>query len=296
MSVSDYRKQYEAQLAAEASHAKVAKLATPSPMMGVVARAEAVSAIGASKQATASDIKKLVVHVGNATEDARVRTAALLQLNLLEFTGPRLDAQRVSFVKALESAAGSGDKELATAALAQLAARKEDSGRTALLGHLANPAGAPMPLDQTIRLLSNYDHDAVFAPVRDILAKTRETDVKAAALRLLAADKASEKLITTLLNDTTQPIAIRSLAATGLHNLNPDSFAKIGRAIVDDSEENDDVRATCLSLLTHFSDYEKQRSNKRFAASVKRLSTGAGSVHLKAAAARFMDRIEQDRK
>lgn len=279
MTTSNYRKEYEAQLQGLQA-------------MRAQGGSEAASA-DASDKPDEAIVKKLIEVLSDSNAKVDDRTAALYRLKEIEFVSPLVDAHRADYIEALRNAAQSKNSELAAGALEVLAAKKDPAARDALLGFLKAPGSAPFPLARAVQLLSYDDHAAVAPAVRPLLETSDDPVLKGAALRVLASDPASEGTFAKILADKAQPREIRALSASGLHNVNPTSFAKVARKIVEDDNEDENLRASCLSTLTHFSDYAANRKDQTFAKSVERLQTTASSVHLKATADRFMERVKQ---
>jgi hypothetical protein len=310
MSTGSYRKDYEAQLAARAALLRAegsetrtsvtmgAEHSISSPSDGIAAKIEAMQAIGPDATATPSalTIEQVIERLADDHEDVRVRRAALVKLKELEFFGPLLDPYRPAYLEALKKAARSKVADLALAALEALAVHKEPFAREMLLGFIKAPRSSVIPVAQALQLLSYDDHSEVTATARGLLEKSKDPQVAAEAIRLLSSDPGSADLFSTLLGDKSQPRDVRRLSANGLHNVAPQQFGTVARKIVDDEDEDDDLRAACLSTLTHFSDYVDQRRNKTFAKRVRQLGERARSVNLKATASRYLERLKQEQK
>lgn len=296
MSTGTYRSEYEAQLAARAAMRRQEEADKPPQPKSAVAsrsflRARAIDTMTAKDD---DGIAQAVEALADDTEDVAVRLAALARLKELEFFGAALDPHRAAYTEALKKAAQSKDGELARGALEVLSIRKDPFARAMLLGFLKAPKTAPFALEQVIQLLAYDDHSAVAPDVRAIAERSKDVKLVEESLLLLSSDPGTEELFARLLQDRSQPAQVRMLSASGLHNVNPERFAGMAKKIVDDESEDDDLRAECLSTLTHFSDYAGARRNKAFAARVKKIESASPSVNLKATASRFRERLAQE--
>ncbi len=303
MSTDSYRQEYEAQLAGraalrggEAPQRPTTVAADAADSDGVASRIRAIELTTAKGQPPGLPIEQVVALLADDGEDPRVREAALVKLKELEFFGAVLDPHRPDYLEALRKAAKSRLAELARGALEVLAVHKDPFARDTLLAFLRDPKSAVIPLAQVVQLLSYDDHGDVISAVRGLIEKAKDTDVIEEGIRLLSSDPGSADLFTRLLGDKTQSKDVRRLSANGLNNINPTLFATVAGRILDDDDEDDDLRATCLSALTHFSDYAKQRLDTVLTDKVKRLLDHSPSTNLKATASRFLDRLKLDRK
>lgn len=303
MTIGSFRQDYEAQLAGRAALRGGEAPKPPTTMSAeaaahddVASRIRAIELTTAKGQPPGLPIEQVIARLADAGENPSVRLAALIKLKELEFFGSVLDPYRPDYLEALKKAAKSGVADLVHGALEVLAGHKEPFARETLLAFLRDPKSAIISLAQVVQLLSYDDHSDVISAVRSLIEKAKDKDVIEEGIRLLSSDPGSEGLFTRLLRDKTQPKDVRRWSANGLHSINPTLFATIASKIVDDDEEDDDLRATCLSTLTHFSDYAKERLDKTLTDKVKQLVDRSPSINLKATASRFLERLKQDKK
>jgi hypothetical protein len=294
MNVTDYRKLYEAQIARRADLAgdtaipEVRARETLSVSSGdPEARIRAIESLPLTATESGSNISLLLATLHNPEEPAAVRAAALHALKAASFLGPRFAPYRAEYLQTLRDIATDVEPQLREDVLEVLAIEKDAYAQDLLMRGLKEPQSALVPPAKAIQLLG-YDVHADFAPVvRDVLRRESDAATKEEALRLLAADPASEGLFADLLKDKLQPTPIRALSATGLQSLNPQSFEKAAREIIADESEDDDLRATCLGALTHIRDYQKTRDDPDFVQQVKKLES-TPSINLRSSAERFI--------
>src|SRR5712691_10621514 len=245
MDVSEYRKRYEAELFKQV-------------------------ASGASKGVTAEPelrehVSQLLAALRDQGEPTKVREEALRALNAASFLGPRFAPYRAEFLAALrEIVRPDTDSQLLEDALEILAIEKDSQAQALLRRGLTDTKAALVPPVKALQFLSYDDHAEVATLARDVFHKTPDAATKEQALRLLASDPASAGLFANLLKDKSQPRAIRAVSAAGLNVLYPTAFAAVGRGIVTDDKDYEDIRATVLNALTHSPDHQHLRHDPDF--------------------------------
>ena len=231
MDVKDYRKAYEAELAAEA----------PADADEPFDRGA-----GAASHAELSEkIPALLATLRDAAQPIAVRLAALKALSAVRFLGEEFAPYRVDFLNTLRQILQpGGDPQLYSRALAILAAEKDLGDPGPLRRGLEQPQSATVPAATALHLLGFDDHADIAELAREVFHKAKDDlAAKEAALRVLATDAKSQDLFATLLTDKSQPRSLRALSATGLNVLNPQKFAELAESIVKDQGDFEDIRA-----------------------------------------------------
>jgi hypothetical protein len=295
MDVTEYRKRYEAELAAAAGPADGAPAASApetvsSKALDPHARVEAIRRLRVSEPESAGNIGLLIATLRDKQEVGLVRDAALKALRAASFLGPLFEPHRADYFAALRDTVAEPDcpPDLRTRALEVLAINKDNFVQDLLLRGLQDPGKALVPAAKAIQFLA-YDVHAHFAPiVRDIVQKVGDVVTKEEGLRLLASDPGSEGLFKNLLADKGQPASIRALSATGLQLLNPQSFEAAARDILGDRGEQHDLQATVLGALNRIRDSHKAHQDDDLLTRVNELAQ-KGSQNLRASAQRFLD-------
>jgi hypothetical protein len=277
MDVKDYRKAYEAELAAEPSADGPASLS-------------ATAALGIPPDADLSQtVPALLAALADAGKPIAERIAALKALSALRFLGDQFSPYRVDFLQTLRRLAQPGiDPQLCTRALAILAAEKDSTTQDLLRRGLQQPLTALVPAATALHLLAFDDHGNLADLARDVFQKTTNLSAKEAALRVLATDAKSQDLFAQLLTDKQQPKSLRALSATGLNVLNPQRFAEVAQKIVQDPTDFEDIRASTLGALVNTPLHQVIRDNAGFLDQVKNLSAQSPLTNLRAAAGRFL--------
>lgn len=275
MDVREYRRRYEAELAAHAATAKTASSLAAAPD-------------------TDNSIPGLLATLRNEHESASARLAALHDLLAVRFLGARFARYNAEFLATLREIVRPGtDRELCEAALEVLAVEKDATAQELLRRGLTDPQAALVSPAKALQFLAYDDHAGVADLARDIFQRTTDTDTKEEALRLLASDPKSANLFAGLLKDKSQPRSIRALSATGLHYLDPKAFAEAARTIVPDSQDYDDIRATVVGALAHVADPQNIPKDQDFVKRVEELGAKSASANVRSAVGRFMEKLQE---
>ncbi len=291
MDVKDYRKAYEAELAASAAGAKTG---TSNTFGAAAAPHEAawlaeIQRVPLARDGFGDKIPALIATLGNGDESTVVRLAALRALRAAMFLGDLFAPFRADFLTALRQLAQQGpDPQLCEGALAVLAAEKDPLAQQQLRRGLQEPQSALVSPATALQLLGFDDHANLAELALDVFQKTADLITKEAALRILATDAKSQDLFAQLLQDKTQPRSLRALSATGLNFLNPQKFADVARKIVMDKTDFEDIRATTLGALTHGPLHHTIQDDKGLLDEIKNLSVQSPLDNLRAAAGRFL--------
>jgi hypothetical protein len=294
MDVKDYRKQYEAELAADAVTEN--NIGTSHPMVAAAGADPAIQqrlmdiqrALSAGPK-LGDKIAELLATLRNEHESVLVRDAALQALRAATFLGEHFAPYRVEFLDTLRQIARpDAPPELRQDALEALASEKDPGAQDLLRRGLQDPKLALVPAAKALQLLAYDDHSGVAALALQTFHSTVDLATKEAALRVLATDAKSQDLFAKLLEDKSQPRSLRALSATGLHFLNPQKFSDIARKIVLDNSDFEDIRATSLGALASAPDHQALRHDSGFMEQVKQLEAAGPLANLRAAAGRFM--------
>jgi hypothetical protein len=279
MDVNDYRKAYEAELAAHAA-------------AGAVRGQAAGVQRGALAQGDLS--KKVPQWLATLRDPAlpvAARLAALKAISAARFLGGPFAPYRVDFLSALRQIAQPGiDRALCESALAILAVEKDPDTQQRLRSGLQAPQSALVSAATALQLLSYDDHANLADLALDIFHKAVDLATKEAALRVLATDAKSQDLFAKLLQDKSQPRSLRALSATGLNFLNPQKFAEVAQHIVKDHSDFEDIRASALGALANTPLHHVIRDNADFLNEIKTLGAQSPLTNLRAAAGRFLAR------
>ena len=152
------------------------------------------------------------------------------------------------------------------------------------------------PPEKAIQLLG-YDIHAEHYPIlREIVQDPPSPEAKAEAVRLLAADPTSEKLLTERLQDKGEDREVRIASAVALQSLAPAEFQEQAKQIVYDPEEYTDLRATAINALTLFGNQEALDQDAELTRRVEQLSEESPSENVTRTANRFLRRQRRRRE
>jgi hypothetical protein len=291
MDVQDYRKAYEAELAAGTNDsARTLHTFALSPADSAASRR--MSEIGnltLTGEDLGKNISKLLEVLASSAETLAVRVAALQALRAALFLGEQFAPYRVDFLKILRQLARPEvDAPLREGATEVLAAEKDPDIQETLKKELAEQKSVLVAPVKALQLLSLDDHANIVDLARGVFQQTSDLPVKEAALRILASDPKSQDLFAKLLEDKSQPKSLRALSATGLNFLNPQKFADIAQNIVTDHGDFEDIRASTLGALANTPLHHVIRANTDFLDAVKNLNAQTPLSDLRAAAGRFL--------
>jgi hypothetical protein len=298
MDVKEYRRQYEAELAAAAEAP-----AQPIGMAVVRAGAGAGSVLSLSAtqmaqrtllsgQTLGDSVPALLATLRNQALPVETRDAALQALGAAAFLGEHFAPFRAEFLATMRELAQteSTPSALREKAIGVLAAEKDPNVQEILRRGLRDPRAALVPAAEALHLLSLDDHASIAPLAREVFDGASDLATQEAALRVLASDPGSQDLLARILADKAQPRSLRALSATGLHSLNPQLFGRIARDIITDSSDFEDIRATSLGALASAPEHQALRDDPGFRAQVKELSTQAPLANLRAAADRLLSK------
>ena len=280
MDLNDYRKAYEAELAANAATAEADRGQRSGAQPGSPSRSD-----------LGERMPQLLATLRDPAQPVAARVAALKAISAVRFLGGPFAPYRVDFLNTLRQLAQPGiDRALCESALAILAVEKDPDTQQRLRSGLQAPAAALVSPATALQLLSYDDHANLAKLALDVFHKAGDLGAKEAALRVLATDAKSQDLFAKLLQDKSQPRSLRALSVTGLNYLNPQKFAEVAQQIVKDHGDYEDIRASALGALANTPLHHVIRDNADFLDEIKTLGAQSPLTNLRAAAGRFLAR------
>lgn len=250
-----------------------------------------ITAMRKATPAICRDEKKLQAFLDvlrDTQEPISVRLAALQAMQAASFAVEGFESCQGDYLAALRSVATDPDPELRRRALGLLARQKDGFAQGLLIKGLEEPDKALVPPEKALQLLSYDIHTNAYSIARSIVRNPPSETVKAAALRLLAADTASKPLFKEILRNKEETKEARQIAAGALQTIAPEEFQKYAKQIVLDTKDYDDIRATSLTALTHFGDPEEIGHDKRTIDRVQSMKEAVSSSKLKRSARQFL--------
>jgi hypothetical protein len=219
------------------------------------------------------------------------RTAALQALGALDFLGPRFEPYRADYKQALRQLATDPRVTLREKALELLAIGKDPYAQELLVKSLENPDEAIVSDAKAMQFLA-YDDHAGLAPLARKVYERSTGAVREEALRTLATDPSSERLLARLLKDKSETSSIRRISASGLQSLNPRAFEKAARTIVTDEDDFNEIRATSIAALAHGVEAHQKPADPKFVEAVQKVAEQTKSTALRSSSKRFLRSVE----
>ena len=198
-----------------------------------------------------SVIKALLKIVEADDEPAELRLAALTTLEQVSVRIAEFRPYQADFTAALRKATTSEDGVLRERAMDVLALDKDPFVQELLEHGLRNPDEATVSPEHALRMLGYDAHAGHYELLREIVSSSDKPKLRQMALGLLAADSGAKNTFAKIAADQTEDPVARSTSAVALQALAPKEFNTLARKIVADEDDDDGVRATVLTALTH---------------------------------------------
>ncbi len=195
-------------------------------------------------------MRALIAVLADQADDARVRRAAQGALEELSFAVGDFAPYDADYRSALRVAATDPDQQLAEGALEVLALGQDEYAQRLLVQGLEDPSTAVVSRLRALQFLGYDLHSGHYPMLRRIVEEAGDPEERTTALRLLAADSGSAALLKQIVADRSEDVEARTVSAIALNAQDPDAFASTAREIVLDPEDDDDLRAVCLTALT----------------------------------------------
>lgn len=295
MDIGRYRKRVEAELAKAAAANQRARRAARTQVAGEPTSIDVREAALTTAPLPGEDLTDRVAALLSLVLDRKAlvaeRTAALQALGALDFLGPRFEPYRADYKQALRQLATDPRATLRERALELLAIGKDPYAQELLVKSLENPDEAVVSEAKAMQFLA-YDDHAELAPLARKVYERSTGVAREEALRVLATDPSSERLLTRLLKDKSETSSVRRISASGLQSLNPGAFEKAARTIVTDDDDFDEIRATSLAALTHGREAHEKPADPKFVEAVQKVAEQTKSTALRSSSKRFLRETE----
>jgi len=289
--VERYRKRYEAELAKEARPKPRRASKRAARPESAEARARQITQAPVNLDALEERVTELLATLLDRKETVAVRMAALQALGALDFLGERFEPFRAEYKDALRQLATDPRRSLRERALERLAVDKDPYAQQLLILGLERPDEALVSDARAMQFLA-YDDHAELAPLARKVYERVTGTAREEAVRVLAGDPKSERLLTRLLKDKSEKSSVRRISASGLQSLNPDAFERAAHAIVADDEDYNEIRATTLAALAHGREARQKPADPRFVETVQKVADKTRSTALRSSSKRYLRTAE----
>lgn len=226
----------------------------------------------------------------DASEPVELRLNALAILQQSSFQVAQFAPKRPAFLDTLRSVVDDPHPDVRRRVIGVLAREKDEYVQRRLLEGLEHPSRALVRPAKAIQFLGYDVHAAYFPLLRRIVANPPTRAAKREAVRLLAADPEAKELLIALLRDKNESLDVRTVSAVALQSLDPQRFEGEARRIVLDDDEDDQLRATCITALAHFANAADLNRDSEMARHVEQLGQEAASPQMKQATRSYMAR------
>jgi hypothetical protein len=253
-------------------------------------RASALRSIGRDMGDREESIDELIDLLQDRAQPGEVRLAALRALQVLAFTSPLFLSKRPEFLAALRAIVEDPEPAVREAGIELLAFEKDEYVQRRLHEGLDDPSRALVSPEKAIQLLGQDAHAELYPRLREVIQSPPSPAAREEAVRLLAGDPESRELLVGLVRDKGEDLKIRTLGAAALQSVDPVAFSEQAKQIVLDEAENEDLRLTGLTGLTHAVDQPSLLPDREFIEGLERLRSGSASDRLREAVDRYLDR------
>jgi hypothetical protein len=224
----------------------------------------------------------------DTSEPAAVRRAALRTLQASSFSVVAFNARRTNYLAALRGLSKDQDLEIRQSVLGILARERDGRTQQLLLEGLEDASQALLPPEKALQLLGYDVHSEAYPVARRIVKKPPNPAAKREALRLLGGDTGSTALFESVLRNKKEDAELRRIAATALQTLKPAALQEHARDIVLDDSDDDEVRATSLTVLSQFGDAAVIGRDDELRAKTSKLRSAGSSAVKRGAKAFFV--------
>lgn len=215
------------------------------------ARVAAIDAARFDATAKPAVAAALLAVLRNAADDPVVRRAALGALQENSFRVAAFRPYANDYLGALRTIATDPDPTLRERAMEILALEKDGYVQRLLIDGLRDPAKALIAPERALQLIGFDVHAEYYDLLRDLVSGSDDESLRNAALRMLAADSESKDLFVGIVRNKAENAEARALSGMALNSLAPEEFTAVAQDIVLDRADDDDLRATLLTALSH---------------------------------------------
>jgi hypothetical protein len=290
MDIAAYRKQCLDEVAEATAHTKAAR--DQSAALGREAVNE-LDTLSLEASAFANSVARALELLGTEARESATRLAAMAFVDAAAFQPQAFAPFNADYTRILHALATSKDKHVRRAVLERLALSNDRYAHQLLREGLDGTRRPLVPAEKAAQLLGQDDHGSA-TPLLRSLAANGKGKVREEALRALSTDTRSAALLATITADKSESRAVRQIAALGLKHASPSRFAKIASKIVLDDADDDQLRATALSVITHTKDVRNMVAKPHFRKAVASVGARTSSRALKTSAGRFARMIDRD--
>jgi HEAT repeat protein len=240
----------------------------------VLVRSLALQKTGRAIGRDAAMIKACFNVLLDEQEPTDLRHVILDFLETLEFWSPTFKAMRPDYFEVLHKLLDDSVRSLVSDATSILAIHKDEEVQQRLLQSLKDNNEPLVPTAKAIQLLSYDIHFDYHSTVREILMnQSTPEDVRVQAVYALSTDAGSKAVISNILEDKQQSKNVRLASVAAMQSTYPSDFVALGKPVVLDDSDDQEVRAASLNALMFFRDADQVFGDAEFVDKMSNIST-----------------------
>jgi hypothetical protein len=187
--------------------------------------------------------------IGDPKQPEELRLAALQTFRSVTFSMRATADWRPTYLDTLRRVAQNENNAVSERALHVLAQEQDAWALETMQKGLREPKEARVSPLHAIQYLAPEDHGDHFDVLRRLASKNRSQKVRVEAIRGLASDPDSRDLLLELVRDPKEGASVRQAALLSLRILDPEAYRAQASRIIEDTGENDTLRAASITTL-----------------------------------------------
>lgn len=194
------------------------------------------------------EVEALIKRAENPKAKVNDRLDAMEAINRVAFDKVAFQDYNAQYVRLLKQLRLDRSSKVRQAAFDRLSLSMDHDTRDMLQRSLSGEGDALVPDRLAASLLGLDDHASSRDVLRDAV-KSRDKNVRKAALRGLSADTRSADLLEGIATDPREDVEMREAATISLKAASPKRFAKMAQKLAVDPRESDQIKAAAVASL-----------------------------------------------
>ncbi|MDQ4086580.1 MAG: hypothetical protein M3177_00980 [Pseudomonadota bacterium] len=288
-----YRRQLLSEI--EAATAAPSQLVAPAQLKAAAEEApeqlvERICSLSLRPDSFDASVRLLLSIAADKKRPAAARLAALQRLSGAHFQTHRFQLFTAEYREVLRKTATDRSSRLREAALERLTLFGDREAQKLLRESLSPEGRTLLRPEKAVQLLARDDHASAKALFRE-LAEKGTGKVREEALRALASDSRSAKLLEGIAGNKAETPAIRQVAAAGLKAASAPRFARLAQKLILDRTEDDSVRAAAAVGIAHSKEVRDRLAKPTFERAIAKVQATTKSRALRKSARQLVQRL-----
>ncbi|WPQ61240.1 tyrosinase family protein [Chitinophaga sancti] len=187
--------------------------------------------------------------LANSITPTDLRIEALRTLETISFSSPIISALNPQLTDVLTGLIRDNNPQIRQAAISHLAQSKNGFVQQELIKGLIKPEEALVSEELAVHLLGYDMHAGIYPILREIVRKSSNNNSRSEAVYLLGGDPDAKGLLSEVFNNKKERFNIRKNSLLSLKQLDPSHFIELARQIINDHNENENIRAVTINLI-----------------------------------------------